>query len=296
MNYYNDIKDKLIKCEIYDKVKDYSKDRYKVSVYFEIGRLLVEAGGKYGDNIIEKYSKKLVIEVGKKYNRRTLFRMKKFYNVFSNEKVTTLLTQLSWSHYLLLLSLNDYDEIIYYINVSKNNNLTQRQLHEKIKNKEYERLDDDTKNKLIKKEKLEVYDLIPDPIYIKSNLYNVELTEYALKQIVLNNIDEFLLQLGNGFAYIGNEYRIKIGNTYNYIDILLFNIKFNCYVVLEFKVTKLKKEHIGQIQVYMNYIDSNLKRINHDKTIGIIICKRNNRYIIEYCSDNRIISREYNLI
>ena len=179
--------------------------------------MLVEAGGKYGDNIIEKYSKKLVIEVGKKYNRRTLFRMKKFYNVFSNEKVTTLLTQLSWSHYLLLLSLNDYDEIIYYINVSKNNNLTQRQLHEKIKNKEYERLDDDTKNKLIKKEKLEVYDLIPDPIYIKSNLYNVELTEYALKQIVLNNIDEFLLQLGNGFAYIGNEYRIKIGDRYNYM-------------------------------------------------------------------------------
>ena len=296
MNYYNDIKDKLIKCEIYDKVKDYSKDRYKVSVYFEIGRLLVEAGGKYGDNIIEKYSKKLVIEVGKKYNRRTLFRMKKFYNVFSNEKVTTLLTQLSWSHYLLLLSLNDYDEIIYYINVSKNNNLTQRQLHEKIKNKEYERLDDDTKNKLIKKEKLEVYDLIPDPIYIKSNLYNVELTEYALKQIVLNNIDEFLLQLGNGFAYIGNEYRIKIGDRYNYIDILLFNIKFNCYVVLEFKVTELKKEHIGQIQVYMNYIDNNLKDINQNKTIGIIICKKNNKYVLAYTSDERIISREYIVI
>jgi predicted nuclease of restriction endonuclease-like (RecB) superfamily len=238
----------------------------------------------------------LVIEVGKKFNRRTLFRMKKFYNVFSNEKVTTLLTQLSWSHYLLLLSLNDYDEIIYYINVSKNNNLTQRQLHEKIKNKEYERLDDDTKNKLIKKEKLEVYDLIPDPIYIKSNLYNVELTEYALEQIVLNNIDEFLLQLGNGFAYIGNEYRIKIGDRYNYIDILLFNIKFNCYVVLEFKVTELKKEHIGQIQVYMNYIDNNLKDINQNKTIGIIICKKNNKYVLAYTSDERIISREYIVI
>ena len=106
------------------------------------------------------------------------------------------------------------------------------------------------------------------------HLYNVELTEYALKQIVLNNIDEFLLQLGSGFSYLGNEYRIKIGDRYNYIDILLFNIKFNCYVVLEFKVTELKKEHIGQTQVYMNYIDNNLKDINQNKTIGIIICKK----------------------
>ena len=137
MNYYNEIKNKRIDNEVYSKVKDYSKERYKVITYFEIGKLLTEAGGKYGDNIIDEYSKKLVAEVGKKYNRRTLFRMKQFYNVFSNKKVTTMLTQLTWSHYLLLLPLDDYDEILYYINISKNNNLTQRQLQEKIKAKEY---------------------------------------------------------------------------------------------------------------------------------------------------------------
>ena len=137
MNYYNEIKNKIIDNEVYSKVKDYSKERYKVITYFEIGKLLTEAGGKYGDNIIDEYSKKLVAEVGKKYNRRTLFRMKQFYNVFSNKKVTTMLTQLTWSHYLLLLPLDDYDEILYYINISKNNNLTQRQLQEKIKAKEY---------------------------------------------------------------------------------------------------------------------------------------------------------------
>ena len=128
MNYYKEIKNKLIDNEIYSKVKDYSKEKNKVITYFEIGKLLNEAGGKYGDNIIDEYYKKLVIEVGKKYNRRTLFRMKQFYNVFNNEKVTTMLTQLTWSHYLLLLPLNDYDEILYYINISKTNNLTQRQL------------------------------------------------------------------------------------------------------------------------------------------------------------------------
>ena len=132
--YYENIKQCLIDNEIYKKVKDYSKERNTVITYYEIGRLLNKAGGKYGDNIIDEYSKKLVLEVGKKYNRRTLFRMKQFYNVFSNKKVSTLLTQLSWSHYLLLISLKNYDEIIYYINIAKNNNLSQRELQEKIMN------------------------------------------------------------------------------------------------------------------------------------------------------------------
>ena len=140
MNYYDEIKNKIVDNEVYGKVKDYSKERHKVITYFEIGKLLNEAGGKYGDNIIDEYSKKLVPEVGKKYNRRTLFRMKQFYNVFSNEKVSTLLSQLSWSHYLLLIPLNDYNEIVYYIKVAKDNNLSQRQLQEKIKNNEYKKI------------------------------------------------------------------------------------------------------------------------------------------------------------
>ena len=103
-------------------------------------------------------------------------------------------------------------------------------------------------------------------------------------------------ELGTGFCFMGSEYRIKLGNTYNFIDLLLFNIEFNCYIVIELKVTELKKEHIGQIQVYMNYIDKNLKKINQDKTIGVIICKKDNKYVIEYSSDERIISRVYELV
>lgn len=103
-------------------------------------------------------------------------------------------------------------------------------------------------------------------------------------------------ELGNSFCFIGSEYKIKLGDRYNYIDLLLFNIEFNCYVVVELKITELKKEHIGQIQVYMNYIDNNLKNFNQNKTIGIIICKKDNQYVIEYCSDERIIAREYLLI
>ena len=296
MNYYNEIKEQLIKSEIYDKAKDYSKDRHKVKVYFEIGRLLSEAGKEYGKNIIKRYSENLMIEVGKKYNERTLRRIRQFYDTFANEKWSTMWTKLCWSHYREVLSLKDINEIKYYLNECESKNLTQRQLHELIKEKTYDRLRDDTKDKLINEECLKVTDLIPNPVIIKAKLSMEELSEYALKQSIINNIDDFLKQLGIGFTYVGNEYPIKLGDRYNYIDLLLFNIEYNCYVVVELKVTELKKEHIGQIQVYMNYIDQNVKKVSHDKTIGIIICKQDNEYIIKYCSDDRIIARRYELV
>ena len=296
MNYYNEIKNKLIDNEVYSKIKDYSKERHKVITYFEIGKLLNEAGGKYGDNIIDEYSKKLVVDIGKKYNRRTLFRMKQFYTVFSDEKVTTMLTQLTWSHYLLLLSFKDYDEIIYYINIAKDNNLTQRQLQEKIQSNEYKRLPIEVKNKFIKHEKLYVSDLIPNPIKIKNkNNYEV-ISEKILQKLILEDIPTFLRALGNGFTFIDNEYKIKLGDRYNYVDLLLYNIKYKCYVVVELKITELKKEHTGQIMTYMNYIDKNIKTIEENKTVGIIICKQDNKYVIKYCSDDRIIAREYELV
>lgn len=188
------------------------------------------------------------------------------------------------------------NEIYYYLNEWEIKNLTQRQLHELIKNDEYDRLSDSAKTKLISNEHLNIEDFLPNPIIIKSNQSNNKITEYVLKQLILNNLDEFLLQLGNSFSYIGNEYKIKIGNRYNYTDLLLFNYEYNCFVVVELKVTELKKEHIGQIQIYMKYIDTNFKKINQDKTIGIIICKKDNKFIMEYCSDNRIISRIYKLL
>lgn len=140
MNYYDEIKNKIINNEIYVKVKDYSKERNTVITYFEIGRLLNEAGGRYGDNIIDEYAKKLVIEIGKKYNRRTLFRMKQFYNVFSNSKVSPLATQLTWSHYIELLPIKDENKLIYYLNISIEQNLSRNNLRYKIKAKEYERV------------------------------------------------------------------------------------------------------------------------------------------------------------
>ena len=185
---------------------------------------------------------------------------------------------------------------MYYIDICEKKNLTRRQLQERIKTQEYDRLSEETKNKLITKEQLKVNDIIPNPIIIQTNELNEELSEYALKQLILNNLDDFLNQLGTKFTYVGNEYKIKVGNTYNYIDLLLYNIKYKCYIVIELKVTELKKEHTGQIMTYMNYIDKNIKTFEENNTVGIIICKQDNEYVIKYCSDDRIIAREYELV
>ena len=296
MNYYEQIKNKIIDNEIYCKVKDYSKERNTVTTYFEIGRLLTEAGGKYGDNIIEEYSKKLIVEVGKKYNSRTLRRIRQFYKKFSIENWSPLATNLTWSHYTELLSIKDKNKLLYYLTLATNNNLSRNELRNRIRSKEYERLSENAKEKLISNKQPSLPDLVKNPILIKNTNKYTEISEKVLQQIILENIDSFMQELGSGFSYIGKEYPIKIGNKYNYIDLLLFNYEYNCFVVIELKVTKLKKEHIGQIEVYMNYIDRKLKRLNQDKTIGIIICKKDNEYIIEYCSDKRIISREFELL
>ena len=295
MNYYKEIKTKIIDNETYERVKDYSKERHRVITYFEIGKLLNEAGGKYGESIINEYSKKLVVEVSKKYNKRTLYRMCQFYRMFS-EKVSTLSTQLSWSHYSELLSIKNDDKLSYYLNLSIIQNIGVRELREKIKSKEYERLPDETKNKIIKEEKLDVKDLVPDPILIK-NKNNIEIiTEKVLHNLILEDIETFMKELGNNFSFIGSEFKIKIGDIYHKIDLLLFNIKYNAYVVVELKVTEFKVEYISQVQKYMNYIDRNIKEISNNNTIGILICKKENKFVIEYCSDERIVVREYVLV
>ena len=298
MNYYNEIKNELINNKVYKSVKDYSKNKNELSTYYNVGKLLIEAQGgeeraKYGDGLIKEYSKKLSEELGGKYNITTLKRMRQFYLII--EKGATLWHQLTWSHYRELLTFDNIDEINYYIKQTGDYNLSVRELREKIKSKEYQRLDDNTKLKLINKEETVVSDFIKNPIVIR-NKYNIDkesITEKILQRLILEDIPSFLKELGEGFTFVENEYKIKIGNTFNYIDLLLYNIKFNCYVVIELKVTELKKEHIGQIQIYMNYVDKNIKTINQDKTIGVIICKKDNGYYIEYSSDNRIFSKNY---
>ena len=297
MNYYNEIKETLVKNEVYKKVKDYSKNKSDLNAYYEVGRLIVEAQGgekraKYGNKLIKEYSEKLTKELGKGYTYSALSRMRQFYLLVL--KVATLSQQLyrvSWSHYTELLKLKNINEIKYYIKITELQNLSVRELRKRIKSNEYERIG--------KKQELEnpkVSTLIKNPVIIKTNDSNKELTEYALHQSILENMADFLKELGVGFLYVGSEVKIKIGNSYHYIDFLLFNYKFNCFVVIELKVTEFKAEYIGQITKYINYVDKNIKESFNDKTVGVIICKKENKYVLEYCTDDRIFTTTYKLV
>ena len=293
MNYYNEIKNELINNEINRKVKNYSINKSDLNTYYNVGKLLLDAGNQYGEGIIKEYSLKLTEELGLGYSQRNLRNMRQFYKV--SQKWQTLSAKLSWSHYCEILWFDD-NKFQYYVKKTELNNLSIRQLRKRIKSNEYERLPESTKNKIINQDKSNVVDFVKNPIIIKNNSKYDIFSEKVLQKLILEDIENFLDELGNGFTFIKSEYPIKIGDRYNYIDLLLYNIKYKCYVVIELKVTEIKKEHTGQIMTYMNYIDKNLKTIEENAIVGIIVCKQNNEYIIKYCSDERIIAREYEFV
>ena len=204
MNYYKEIKNELINNEVYKRVKDYSKNKNELSTYYNVGKLLIEAQGgedkaKYGNALIKEYSEKLTKEIGRGYTFSALSRMRQFYLL--SEKIATLSQQLTWSHYCELLVFDNVDEINYYIKQTEIYNLSVRELREKIKSKEYQRLDDNTKLKLINKEETVVSDFIKNPIVIR-NKYNIDkesITEKILQRLILEDIPSFLKELGEGF-------------------------------------------------------------------------------------------------
>ena len=296
MNYYKEIKNELINNEINRKAKNYSINKSDLKSYYNVGKILNEAGKHYGEGIIKEYSQKLKNDLNKNYSVRSLYRMLKYYNFVSEGKLPTLSAKLSWSHYDEILRFYDSNKIAFYIKISEQQNLSVRQLREKIKSNEYERLPDETRNKLINNKESNVVYFVKNPIMIRNSDRHNIFSEKVLQKLILEDIENFLDELGIGFTFIKSEYSIKIGDRYNYIDLLLYNIKYKCYVVVELKVTELKKDHTGQIQIYMNYIDKNIKTINENDTVGIIVCKQDNEYVIKYCSDNRIIAREYELV
>ena len=248
MNYYENIKTEIINNEITKKVKDYSKNKSDLNTYYNVGKLLSEAGKHYGEGIIKEYSERLTKEFGKGYTVTRLKYIRRFFDIFS--KSPTVSDLLTFSHYCELIWLENIDKINYYITICEQQNLSVRQLRERIKNKEYERLDGKTKYKLIKHEETKVDDFIKNPIIIKNNLNYEVISEKTLQKMILEDIPSFLKELGNSFCFISNEFPIKIGNNYNYIDLLLYNIEFNCYVVVELKITELKKN----ILVKLKYI------------------------------------------
>ena len=251
MNYYREIKEELINNEITKRVKDYSKNRSDLNTYYNVGKLLSEAGKHYGKGIIKEYSRRLTNELGKGYSTTRLRYIRRFYEI--SIKCPSLTDILTYTHYCELIWFNDINKIDYYIKIAKQQNLSVRQLRERIKNKEYERLDEKTKEKLINDEEPRINDLIKNPILIKNTYDYKEISENTLQRLILEDLDNFLTELGEGFTYIKSEYKIKIGDRYNYIDLLLFNYIYNCFIVIELKITvnvNIKMYKKGKITMY----------------------------------------------
>ena len=214
MNYYNEIKQELINNEITKRIKDYSKNKSDLNTYYKVDKILSEAGKHYGEGIIKEYSSRLSIELNKKYSYRSLNYMVKFYKF---QKVQSITANLSWGHWIELLSIKDINKIKYYIKQSEELSLTTRQLRERIKSKEYERLDESTKNKLINNEESLVVDFVKNPILIKNSNNHTEISEKVLQKLILEDVSSFMKELGNNFSFIDSEYKIKLGDRYNYI-------------------------------------------------------------------------------
>ncbi len=245
---------------------------------------------------MKEYSKKLTNELGKGYSVRMLQKMRQFYLL--TQKSPPLAAKfksinITWSNICEIMQLKNLEEIEYYLNLSNKLCLTKLELRTKIKSKEYERLDSKIREKLVKQEEVSVKDKIPDPIVLEGLEYKEKLTEKVVHKWIDENPASFCKSLGEGYTYCGSQYKIKIGANYNYIDVLLFNVMDMNYVVVEIKVTEIKKEHIGQIQTYMNYIDINLKKEFHNKTTGILLVRENNEWLIKYINGDDVTIRNF---
>ena len=294
--YYAEIEHLIKRNEINKKVRKLEENYSLVETYWRIGKLIVEAQGgskraKYGNELIKKWSVKLTELYGKGYDYTNLSRFRKFYMRFP---ILGTVSQISWSIIYTLLPLKDEKKRNYYLNLCIKNNLSVRELRQEIKSNSYERL-------VNKPEKIEIdipktYSITTDmknPIIIP--IQNEVNNEHDLELNILANLDYFFKQLGQGFAYIAHQYKLVKDNHYYFVDILLFNIEMNCYIAIELKLRSLKKEDKAQMEFYMNLVDEQVKRPFHNRTIGIIISKESDEFIVNFIRSNDIIPLNYEL-
>ena len=301
MNYYDEIKNILVDNAIGRKVREYKSNQKDLESYYNVGKLLIEAQGgeeraKYGDGLIKEYSKRLTNELGKGYSTRVLKKMRLFYMLVQKGPTLSTLFEnvnITWSNVCEILHLKNVDEIAYYLNLSNKLCLTTRDLRSRIKSNEYGRLPLAVKEKLNSNELVSTSDKVPSPVVLQNLKVDGKLTEKIVQTWIDENPASFCEALGEGYTYVKSQYKIKIGSNYNYIDVLLFNTIDLNYVVVEIKVTELKKEHIGQIQTYMNYIDINLRKEFHNKTTGILLVRENNKWLLKYINNDGILVRNY---
>ena len=292
-NYLEHIRNEIINTEAKVIVREYKNNLDKLTRNYNIGKELTLAGKHYGEGIVKKYASILTKEFGKGYKAAELRKMRAFYELI--QKVGAMHRTLTWNHYLKLLPLKDINEIDYFIHITIRDNLSYRKLFERIKSDEYHRLPLETRDKLETNKKIKTGEEVLNSIIVRTNNLKERFTEKVLQEMIISDLDYFLEQIGGGFTYVGREYKVQIGNNFNYIDIFLYNYIRNCFVVVELKITELKKEYLGQIKTYMNIVDKEIKKPTHNKTIGILITKEMNNFEVSLIDADNVYKTTFKI-
>ena len=300
MNYFDEVNSYVKKVEIGKAIRETNANRELVECYWNVGRLIVEAQGgkekaKYGNELIKTWAEKLTEEYGKGYNYTNLSRFRQFYLAFPI--IAPLGQQLSWTIIRTILPIKEENKRNYYINLCLENNLSKRELEKEIKSNSYERLEH-------KQDKIDivVHTKVPsitnnfkNPILLKLKDKEIK-SESDLEKLIYSQLSYVFLQLGNGFAWIGNQYKVSDGNKNYFIDMLLYNYIYNCFVVVEIKCRKLKKEDKGQVEFYMNLVDNYVKEPSNNPTIGIIITKKQDKFVANFVKSEKVVPLTYELV
>ncbi|MBD8923217.1 DUF1016 domain-containing protein [bacterium] len=280
-----------------------------LNLYWNIGKIIMEIQqgderASYGDYILDKLSFKLTKEFGKGFSKRNLERMRKFYICFPI--TTTVSSQLSWSHYLELIKIDEKPKRNFYLNECINAKWSVRELQRQKDSLLYERLllsankekvrELSEKGQIIKTSK----DLVKDPFVLEflDIKENTEYLESDLEKNILKHLKEFLLELGKGFSYVGNQVRLTLEEDHFYPDLVFYNRLLKCFVIIDLKIGKVTHQDIGQMQMYVNYYDREIKQEDENQTIGILLSTDKNETIVKYTlpKDNKtIFSSEYKL-
>lgn len=265
-----------------------------ILLYLEVGQFLYEftQNGNYGDKVIDKAANfmKTNYPTIRGFNKRNLHRMVQFYKTYKdNQKVSTLLTQLSWSSNLLILSNAKTDEEReFYLNLAIKENYSVRELNRQLQSSYYERylLSDGKSPKSITKIISEEDDFPSTRILDTYSLEFLDLpNEYSekdLKTAIIKNLKNFILEIGKDFTFIGDEYRVQVGNHDFFIDLLFFNRELSCLVAFELKLGEFLPEYLGKMNLYLEALDRDVKKSNENPSVGIILCSSKDKDVVEY--------------
>lgn len=294
-----------LKKDIYEEIKGLLKSAREnivstinstmAKTYFLIGKRIVEEEqngekrAEYGKKLIKELSKKLTKEFDKGFSERNLEQMRKFYLAYSIPQTLSAEFRLSWSHYLILMRMENLDERNFYEIEAIENNWSLRELRRQIDSTLYERLvlsrdKEKVKSLALKGQIIEKpEDIVKDP-YILEFLGLDERSNYSeneLETAIINNLEKFIMELGKGFLFQGRQVRFTFDEEHYFVDLVFYNRLLKCFVLIDLKIGKLKHQDLGQMQMYVNYYDRYVKLDDENKTIGIIICRDKNDTLVK---------------